>query len=115
MRQHLLLFFLLLVFIFSASAQVTFQKTYGDSTVTDIGQSILQTRDGGFLISGTQFNTGNLFESLFIIRTNNNGDTLWTKLVKEPTANYSGSQVIQTFDGGFAITGQTCNQALSNC
>ncbi|CAN5482620.1 hypothetical protein BH11BAC1_BH11BAC1_09160 [soil metagenome] len=105
MRQRLLLFILLMFFIFSASAQTTFRKTYGDSTVNDNGQSILQTRDGGFLIAGTQFNTGNLFESLFLIRTDHNGDTLWTKLVKEPAVNYSGSQVIQTFDGGFAITG----------
>ena len=88
-----------------ASAQISFQKTYGDSIVNDNGQSIIQTSDGGFMIVATRFTTGNWIESLFLIRTNSVGDTLWTKRIKEPTVNYSGAQVIQTFDGGFAITG----------
>jgi len=97
--------FLMLIASISASAQITFQKTYGDSTVNDIGQSILQTGDGGYLIAATRYTTGNQIESLFLIRTDGIGDTLWTTNVNESTVNYSGAQVIQTYDGGFAITG----------
>ncbi len=86
-------------------AQTTFQKTYGDSSVNDNGQSILYTSDGGYMIAATRFTPGNWIESLFLIRTSSVGDTLWTRLIKEPTVNYSGAQVIQTYDGGFAITG----------
>ena len=104
MYRVLTLIFTVLISL-DVSAQTSFQKTYGDSTVNDIGQSIIQTSDGGFMIAATRFTPGNWIESLFLIRTNSVGDTLWTKLIKEPTVNYSGSQIIQTSDGGFAITG----------
>jgi len=91
--------------VVKTSAQITFQKTYGDSAVNDIGQSVLQTDDGGFVIAATRFNSSNLIATLFLIRANDIGDTLWTKLINEPTINYSGSQIIKTFDHCFAITG----------
>ncbi len=105
MREGLISFIFLMNFFNPSSAQITFQKTYGDSTVNDNGQSILQTDDGGYIIAATRFTSGNYIESLFLIRTDGAGDTLWTKLINEPTINYSASQIIKTFDGGFAITG----------
>jgi hypothetical protein len=104
-KQTFVLFFVMSVLVVMTSAQSTFQKTYGDSSVNDIGCSILQTGDGGFLVAATRYTPGNYIESLFLVRTDDKGDTLWTKLVKEPFVDYSGAQAVQTFDGGFAITG----------
>lgn len=82
-----------------------FQKTYGDSMISESGQGILQTDDGGFLIAGTRYNSGNQNDLLFLIRTDAGGDTLWSKLIRELQMTYSGSQVIQTADQGYAVTG----------
>jgi hypothetical protein len=81
----------------------SFQKLYGDSTVNDVGNSILQTRDGGYAIAGTQYNSGNQVESLFLVRTDEDGDTLWTRRITESALKYSGNALVETYDGGFAI------------
>ena len=104
-KKFIVFLSLLNVFALNSFAQTTFQKTFGDTAVNDIGQSILQTQDGGYLIAATRYTSGNYIESLFLIRTNSNGDTAWTRLINEPTVNYSGSQAVKTSDGGFVITG----------
>ncbi len=114
MKQPLLVFLLFFSFLSFSQAQITFQKTYGDSLVEDIGQSILQTADGGYAIAGTRYTAGNIFESLFLIRTNSNGDTLWTKLIRENFNQYQCAAVKQTLDGGFIFTGINGNGNLFN-
>ena len=89
---------------FNSSAQ-TFQKLYGDSAVNDAGYAVIETSHGGFVIAGTQFDAGDQIESLFLLRTDSVGDTLWTRKIRETFVKYSGNSVVETFDGGFAITG----------
>lgn len=92
-------------FLVNASAQITFQKAFGDSMLHEIGNCIRQTSDGGFIIAATQYGPGNQFESIFLIRTNAQGDTLWSKLMKESVMNYSASSILETFNGDLVITG----------
>ncbi|MBL0257560.1 MAG: hypothetical protein IPQ03_08520 [Bacteroidetes bacterium] len=40
------------------------------------GKSLIQTNDGGYLIAG---DTCGVLNEILLIRTNNMGDTLWTK------------------------------------
>ena len=59
-------------------------RTYGGSS-TDIGYSVQQTFDGGFIISGeTVSSTIPQSQDVYLIKTDSNGDTLWTK-------NYGGT------------------------
>lgn len=69
-------------------------RTYGTAAYEE-GRSVAQTSDGGFVIVGK---TGN---SLWILRTNPQGDTLWTRTIDEA----SPSSVIVTSDGGYLIAG----------
>lgn len=80
-------------------------KTFG-GTFYDIGNSILQTDDGGFIIVGetASFGTGNA--DVYLIRTNSNGDTLWTKTYGG-TDSDRGYSIQKTDDGGFIIAGET--------
>lgn len=80
-------------------------KTYGSIGV-DWGNSIKQTTDGGFIIAGSaSFDTTNLID-VYLIRTDVNGDTLWTKTFGGK--GYDFGQAIQlTKDGGFVIAGYT--------
>jgi hypothetical protein len=101
--------FLLAALLFSlsvySSAQIRFQKTFGGSN-DDQGYSVQQTTDGGYIIAGTtnSFGPGNY--SFYLIKTNANGDTLWTKTIGGSNADDAYS-VQQTTDGGYIVAGET--------
>jgi hypothetical protein len=74
--------------------------------VVSTGKSVQQTNDGGYIITGmTCPNTGWL-PYPFLIKTDSNGDTLWTK--RYSVCAY-GESVRQTPDGGYILTGETTN------
>ena len=87
-------------------------KTYGGDT-TDIGRSVQQTSDGGFIICGTTLSFGSGKEDIYLIRTDLNGDTLWTKTCGgiEPDEGWS---VQQTSDDGFIVAGYTKSFGAGN-
>ncbi|MEP7171176.1 MAG: T9SS type A sorting domain-containing protein [Bacteroidota bacterium] len=82
-----------------SNAQITFQKSYGNVMQQVFGPASYQTSDGGYIIT----------YDVFLIKTNNNGDTLWTRKFPQLTCN----SVQQTTDNGYIITGWTGgNQAF---
>ncbi|MDD5531028.1 MAG: T9SS type A sorting domain-containing protein [bacterium] len=83
-------------------------KNFG-GTKGDMGESVLQTPDSGFIIAGatTSFGVGTSTHSnIYLIKTNSSGDTLWTKSFGGDTTEFTSS-IQQTFDGGFIIAGWT--------
>jgi len=98
----------MICFIKSASSQqITFQKTYGGGA-NEIGNSIQQTSDGGFIITGSTESYGhkNGFTDVYLIKTDSKGDTLWTKAFGGSTYD-EGNAVRQTSDLGYIIAGST--------
>ena len=87
------------------SAQITFQKTIGGSG-NDYGTISRQTADNGYIICGTTGSFGAGLEDIYLVKTNVNGDTLWTKTYGGTNTEY-GSSVQQTNDRGYIITGST--------
>ncbi|MEO8087649.1 MAG: T9SS type A sorting domain-containing protein, partial [Bacteroidota bacterium] len=87
-------------------------KTYG-GTSDDRSESVHQLPDHGFLITGesASFSFGNF--DVYMIRTDINGDTLWTKTVNGLENNEAYSMVL-TADSAFAITGTYFNQFGNN-
>lgn len=71
----------------------------------DFGFSIQQTRDTGYIITGFYGNTVTE-HSLYLIKTNENGDSIWTKTFGEANSD-CGYSVQETFDGGYIVTGGT--------
>jgi len=80
-------------------------KQFGGAN-EDIGTSVQQTTDCGFIVTGYTSSFGAGANDVFLIKYDNNGDTVWTKTFGGP-ANDVGSCVKQTTDGGYIITGGT--------
>lgn len=79
--------------------------TYGGSAM-DIGYSVKQITDGGYIFAGSTTSYGAGGMDIYLVRTNNNGDTLWTRTFGSGSDDI-GFTVIETQDGHFVIVGIT--------
>lgn len=79
-------------------------RTYGDQSY-DGALSVQQTADGGYVLAGSILsNTRGL--DFFLVKTDNNGDTLWTGMYGG-VGDDKAYSVRQTADGGYIIAGFT--------
>jgi photosystem II stability/assembly factor-like uncharacterized protein len=93
---------------FNAASQNTFQKVIGGSNGKSI-TGIQENNDGGLILSGvTDGWTGNSF----LIKTDSNGDTLWTRIYMDSTLDVYGPYLAKTFDGGYIFTGYKYNAGI---
>ncbi len=99
------LIILFLLFPLLIHAQITFERWYGGSS-EDIGRSVIQTSDGGYVVTGYTSSFGSGLRDVYIIRTDSLGDTLWTRTYGG-TDYDCGFSVIQSSDGNFVIAGWT--------
>jgi hypothetical protein len=92
-------------------------KTYLlDGWVFSRGLFVQQTTDSGYIITGTvgdtiyQSNT----EAVYVIKTNKNGDTLWSFSMGGQDLNMSdiGQCIRQVRDGGYIVTGYLKDHAF---
>lgn len=81
----------------------TWIKTYGTIN-EDEGNVVQQTFDGGYIITGSSFPNNPWDSDLYVIRTDNNGNTLWTKTYGGLDMEI-GVDLKQTTDNGFIICG----------
>ena len=87
----------------NSTGDTIWTKTFGGPN-SDIGYSIQQTSDDGFIVVGSF--DGGANQQVILIKINSYGDSLWTKKYGS-TGLDRGFSVQQTTDGGFIITGAT--------
>ena len=88
-----------------AHGDTLWTRAYG-GTDEDLASSVQQTTDGGYIVAGRTSSFGAGGGDVWLIRTNANGDTLWTRTFGG-TANDASGSVQQTKDGGYVIAGIT--------
>ncbi len=94
----------LIFFLSTGFSQITWMRTYG-GPLGNFGYSVQQTADGGYIVTGYTYISGNNTQ-VYLIKTDSLGDTLWTKTYGGD-AHDRGMCVQQTTDGGYIITGYT--------
>jgi len=95
-----------------SSGDTLWTRTCGGSD-SDCGYSVQQTSDGGYIIAGETESFGAGDDDVYLVKTDSDGDTLWTR-------SYGGSgydrgrSVQQTSDGGYIIAGYTNSFGAGN-
>ena len=89
-----------------ANGTMLWSHTYGTAK-PDIAYDMVQTSDNGFIIVGEteSYKDGWWVNDVFIVKTDANGDTLWTKIYGGESDEIARG-VTQTTDGGYAIVGE---------
>ena len=88
-----------------ADGDILWTKTYG-GTADDRGYSVRQTLDAGYILTGYTSSSGAGSWDVYLIKTNTNGDILWTMTYGGEDADF-GQSVEQTVDGGYVVAGYT--------
>jgi hypothetical protein len=88
-----------------ADGDSLWSKTYGGGDF-EMGTSVNVTPDGGYIITGKTDSYGAGGSDLWLIKTDSNGDTLWTRTYGG-ASNEEGRSVRVASDGGYIITGST--------
>ncbi len=91
-----------------ANGETVWTRTYGGPDY-DAGYCVQQTKDGGYIIAG--YRDGKRSQQsgpieggdVWLVKTNANGDSLWSKTYVSEEVNGQGEYVRQTKDGGYII------------
>jgi len=95
-----------------ADGNKQWDKTFGGGNI-DIGYSVQQTTDGGYIITGYTWSYGPGYLNVWLIKTDGNGNKQWDKTFGGPYSQI-GYSVRQTTDGGYIITGFTDYHQATN-
>lgn len=78
----------------------------------DFGTAVCEAEDGGAIVVGSTESFGAGSNDVYLVRTNGQGDTLWTRAYGGTSADF-GYGIVRTFDGGYAVCGSKGTAAQS--
>ncbi len=90
----------------TATGTVQWEKNYGLSNKDERGRYIVQTSDNNYVIAGYQYTSSSNKDDILLIKINNLGDTIWTRVIGT-SADDRAYCLAETSEGGFIITGNT--------
>ena len=87
----------LLALRLTSDGDTVWARSFAGPGIYSVGVSVRQTSDGGFVFGGRS-EISDLITVGYVVRTNQSGDTLWTRTYPETCAG-----VLQLPDGGFGL------------
>ncbi len=87
----------------SGDGTLLWSRTYGGGSLEE-AFSVKQTDEGGYLACGRGVPPGGSRHDMYAIRTNSNGDTVWTRYFGTSDAE-EATGIVYTADGGCALGG----------
>ena len=81
---------------------VIWTKYYGGGTTYESARSVKLCLDGGFIIAGKTLSIVNALASVYLVKINSSGDTLWTKTYSGPNS-YEGKSIVVNSDGSYTL------------
>lgn len=110
---YCILFTAYCLFLNAQAPDTLWAKTYG--TIDDnIGYSVQQTSDGGYIIVGYTYVWEVGYYDVYVVKTDADGDTLWTGTYGGESTEW-GHSGQQTTDGGYIIVGWTVSFGAGDC
>jgi len=97
-----------------SAGNAIWMKTYYKSLHSDQGYGVVNTLSGGYFAAGIARLPDNANQALYLVRTNDQGDTIWTKTFDTLAWASPGVHAIPCNSGGFAITGVVYDPVSSN-
>lgn len=88
-------------------------KTFGGAG-WDVGKAIAKTDDGGFVVCGFTQSLGNGEEDVYLIKTDGDGNEIWSKSYGEARSEM-GNSVYAVPEGGYIIGATTGTTEGGNC
>lgn len=87
-----------------ANGDTLWTRTYGGVN-DDEGWSVQETSDGGYIVAGSTESFGAGGSDIYLVKTDMNGDTIWTSTCGLLYYEY-GYSVQETSDSGYIVTGR---------
>ncbi len=103
MKANIFITTIMLIYLTSMKAQIVFQKTFG-GTNFDVGHSVQQTADGGYILFGQTSSFGSGAQDMYLVKTDNLGIQQWYKTYGGLNWEF-GISAQQTSDGGYILCG----------
>ncbi len=89
----------------NSAGDTLWTKTYG-GTNEDVAKSVIQSSDGGYILTGCTKSMGDVNGDFYTVKTNAIGDTLWTNKFGGSLLDY-GNDVLENAVGGYTVGGET--------
>jgi hypothetical protein len=98
---------IILFFALQSNGQITWEKLFS-GTSTDVFRSVREVPGGGYVAAGYTSNFNANDTDAFVVRMDQDGDTMWTYQFNGPMSKKDlFYKIIPTLDGGFALCGYT--------
>ena len=97
-----------LVIKLSSTGNLEWARSFGGTSYDD-AFSVIQTTDGGYVVTGSTVNFGAGGWDFLILKLSSTGNLEWARTFGGPNGDFSSLPAIQTADNGFMFAGQTEN------